>query len=195
MVTLVGYGLLFHSPLPWLAGEVLVSNTPASTADAIMVFAVEGEPYFVNTSYQKRAIDALALYQAGLAPRIFITSSKDTSVSEAEVIRALLVGQGVPPQAVTVLNETTRNTAASVQLAIATLRIHNLRKALLTSSPYTSLRIQLTWQHLAPDLMLIAPAAIDNPSRHVHWQTNERTVRAIIYEYLAIAYYWIKGWL
>lgn len=189
------YGLLFHTPLLWLAGEALVSRAPAQAADAIMVFAVEGEPAFVGASFQKRALDALALYRAGHAPRIFVSSSKDSSVSEAEIIRALLVGQGVPAQAIWVLAGKTHSTAEGVRLSADVLRQHGVRQALLLTSPYISLRAQLVWRKLAPDLTVLAQPAVDNPPPEPTWQTNLRTARAIAYEYLALAYYHWKGWV
>ena len=190
-----GYALVFHTPLPWLAGEVLVSRAAPGHADAIMVFAVEGEPTYISTSYQKRAVDALLLYRASHAPLIVISSSKDSAVSEAEVIRALLVGQGVPGDAVVLVPGTARSTAESVQLSAAVLRQRQVKQALLVTAPYTSLRAQQVWQKQAPDVLMLAQSAVDNPPVQMSWQTPLRTVRAVAYEYLAIAYYWWKGWL
>jgi uncharacterized SAM-binding protein YcdF (DUF218 family) len=186
---------VFYTPLFWLAGSVLVSRAPAQSADAILVFASEGAPSFVSVSYQKRAIDALKLYQGGHAPRIFITSSKDSSVSESEVIRALLVRQGVPTEAVSILDNTSRSMAESVKLASIVLRDSGARKALLVSTPYSSLRARLVWRNQSPDVEVIVPPAVDNPSTQVQWQTSTNVMRAVVYEYLAVAYYWFRGWL
>jgi glycosyltransferase involved in cell wall biosynthesis/uncharacterized SAM-binding protein YcdF (DUF218 family) len=195
LLLLLGYGLLFKTPLTWLAGSVLVKNSPAKSSDAIVIFALEGEPSFVSLSYPKRATDALALYQAGHARRVFITSSRESSVSESEVIRALLVKQGVPAEAVSVLESTSRSMAESVKLTATKMRLAGIRKVLLVSAPYTSLRASLVWEEQAPDIEVTVPPAIDNPPMHVQWQSNVRVIRAVVYEYLAVAYYWIKGWL
>ena len=195
LVVLLGYGLLFQTPLLWLAGGVLVSRVPAQSADAIVVFSTEGEPSFISVTYQNRAIDALAIYQGGHARRLFITSNKESSVSESEVIRALLVRNGLPTEAVHLLDNTSRSMVESVKLTANAMRAAGIGKALLVSAPYSSLRARLVWAYLAPDIEMIAPAAVDNPPMQVQWQTSIRVMRAVVYEYLAIGYYWMKGWL
>lgn len=194
-VFLLVYVLVFFTPLFWLAGSVLVSRVPAQSADAIVIFASEGAPSFVSVSYQKRAIDALTLYQGGYASRIFITSSKDSSVSESEVIKALLLRQGVPTEAVSILDNTSRSMAESVKFVAIAMRSAGVQKALLVSAPYSSLRARLVWGKQSPDIEVFAPAAVDNPSTQVQWQTSTKVMRAVVYEYLAVAFYWFKGWL
>lgn len=190
----VVYGLLFHTPLPWWVGQPLLAQGPAQAADAIMIFAIEGEADYVRSSYRKRALEALALYRAGLATRIVVSPSGDSSVSEAEVIRALLRQQGVPDAAITLVPGTARSTAESVALSAQALRQPATRQILLVTAPYSAARVRLVWRKLEPTLVVVQPAA-DPPQAHASWQSTARTLRAIAYEYVAIVYYWVRGWL
>jgi glycosyltransferase involved in cell wall biosynthesis/uncharacterized SAM-binding protein YcdF (DUF218 family) len=189
------YLLLFHTPLPWLAAQPLLAQGRPEPADAIVVFATEGDPAYVASRYQQRAVDALALYRAGHAGRILITPNQGSALSQAEVVRSLLVGQGVPAAAVEVLNGSARSTADSVQLAAQSLRAQGARSALLVTAPYTAARARLVWQHLAPDLRGLDQAAVEGPPAQPVWRSSWSTTRAVAYEYAAIAYYWLKGWI
>ena len=187
------YGALFHTPLPWWAGQPLLAHGPAQQADAIMIFAIEGEADYARSSYRKRALEALAFYRAGLAPRIVVSPSGDSSVSEAEVIRALLRQQGVPDAVIVLVPGTARSTAESVALSAQALRQPATQRILLVTAPYSAARVRLVWHKREPALVVVQPTA-DTPA-NVSWQGTARTLRAIAYEYVAIVYYWARGWL
>ena len=189
------YGALFYTPALWFAGDMLVMRDVPTTADAIVVFSGDGEPGYVNMSYQKRALDALKFYRAGYSNRIVVSSGKGHSISESEVVRALLLEHGLPSDAISINEEIPKSTCENVQLSAAKLKRDGVHKVLFVTAPYHSLRAHLVWKKLAPSLEVSTVAVVDTPSERPRWQTSHKIAKVIAYEYLAIVYYWWKGWI
>ena len=189
------YVVLFYTPVLWFAGNFLIMRAPPTPADVIVVFSGDGEPGYVNMSYQKRTRDVVSFYRAGYSSRIFVSSGKGNTISESEVVRALLLEHGVPSGAISINEEIPQSTWESVKLSVDKLKRDGARKVLFVTAPYHSLRAHLVWKKLAPDLEVATVAVTDTPSEQPHWQTSHKVAKVIAYEYLAIAYYWWKGWI
>lgn len=189
------YAVLFYTPILWFAGDLLVMRDVPTKADAIVVFSGDGEPGYVNMSYQKRTVDAVSFYRAGYSSRIILSSGKGNTISESEVVRALLLEHGVPSGAISINEEIPQSTWENVKLSIAKLKRDGARKILFVTAPYHSLRAHLVWRKLAPDMEVATVVVVDTPSEQPRWQTSYKVAKVIAYEYLAIAYYWWKGWI
>ncbi len=190
-----GYALVFHTPLAWLAARPLLAQDQATQADAVVVFATEGAPAYTMLHYPKRVGEALALYRAGLAPRIVVSSGRIATAAEADVVRALLLEQGVPTEAIVMVPGIASGTADSVRQAAVALQKLGIRRVVVVTSPYSARRVGLVWQALAPGLQVQVHAAVDAPPQTPVWRTSWRNLRVIAYEYLALAYYALKGWV
>lgn len=189
------YALIFFTPLVWWAGDRLVVRGSEKPLDAIVVFSGDGEAEYVNNSYQKRAQDALRLYRAGYGESIVISSGKGQTLSETEVIRSLLLTEGVPDSAITIVGGVPSSTQENVLLTAATLKSLGLRSALFVTAPYHSRRASLVWNRLAPEIQVVVAPAMDTPAREPVWNISGSTARVIGFEYSAIAYYWLRGWV
>ena len=195
LILAASYGVLFLTPILWFAGDMLVMRDVPTTADAIVVFSGDGEPGYVNMSYQKRALDALTFYRAGYSNRIIVSSGKGNTISESEVVRALLLEHGLPSDAISINEEIPQSTWENVQLSVTKLKRDGARKVLFVTAPYHSLRAHLVWKKLAPELKVATVSVVDTPSEQPRWQTSHKIAKVIAYEYLAIVYYWWKGWI
>lgn len=189
------YAILFYTPLLWLAGEMLVMREEPIRADAIVVFSGDGDPGYVSMSYQSRAQDALLLYRAGYSDRILLSSGKALVMSEAEVVKALLLEKGVPISAILTSGITPKSTEQNVRLSAAELNRAGYKKVNFVTAPYHSRRAHLTWKRLAPELDIHTVSVQDTPSNQIKWHTNYEIAKVIAYEYLVIVYYWWKGWI
>lgn len=69
-------------------------------ADAILVFGAGVRPEGVSLTVRTRVERAARLYDAGVAPLIFCSGGCEGALSEARVMRALLIDHGIPPAAV-----------------------------------------------------------------------------------------------
>ena len=189
------YGGLFYTPILWLAGDILVMRDAPTPADAIVVFSGDGDPGYVSMNYQNRSQDAMALYSANYSSRVLLSSGKGQVISEAEVVRALLLEHGVPSSAISVIAKVSKSTAENVQLSAAELKRKGAHKILFVTAPYHSRRAHLTWKKLAPELDISTVQVLDTPSSEPKWHTSLEMAKVISYEYLVIAYYWWRGWV
>lgn len=192
---LVGYALLFHTPVVWWVAQPLSLKDMPVRADAIVVFAGGvGESGQAGQGYQERVEHAVTLYRQGLAPLLLFSSGYRYTFKEAEVMKVLAVSLGVPPEAV-LPEELAANTRENVRLSAALLRTKGCDSALVVSSPYHMRRVSLVWRKEAPD---IAVTWTPIPYSHFfgnHSQVKLRHIQAIVHEYLGILYYWWKGWI
>jgi glycosyltransferase involved in cell wall biosynthesis/uncharacterized SAM-binding protein YcdF (DUF218 family) len=190
------YGLLFYTPLVWWAGkQLIVHHPPITTAEAIVVFSGDGEPGYVNAGYQKRAIHVLKLYQSGYGRTIILSSGKQFTMAETEVIRALLISQGVPDSAIVSTIGVPTSTFENVLLAADTLRQLDLKRVLFVTSPYHTRRAAMVWAKQAPDIQVTVVQPAYESEANDSSTLPFKTARVIGFEYMAILYYWIKGWL
>ncbi|MBI1737097.1 MAG: YdcF family protein [Candidatus Rokubacteria bacterium] len=197
VVGLVGlYVAAFHSPLVWaVAAPLKVVDTPRA-ADAIVVFAGGvGESGKAGGGYQERVKHAVDLYQAGHARRIVFSSGYVFAFREAEVMRDLAIGRGVPRDAI-VLEQWASNTRENVAFVSAVARREAWRSVLLVSSPYHMRRALLTWRREAPDVVAVA-APVPKSQFYVHDGpgATPQQIWAVVHEYAAIAAYWWNGWI
>jgi uncharacterized SAM-binding protein YcdF (DUF218 family)/glycosyltransferase involved in cell wall biosynthesis len=189
------YALAFHTPLLWVVAEPLrVVDTP-TPADAIVVFAGgAGESATAGGGYQERVRQAVDLYEAGYAPTLIFSTGFVYSFREAEVMRDLAVGLGVPQDAI-VLEERAGSTYENVVFSSEIARRQSSSRVLLVSSPYHMRRALLTWQRQAPDIDVVAtPVPGSQYYAHGNGASLEQ-FRGIAWEYAAILLYWSRGWL
>ena len=189
------YGLIFCSPLVWFAGNQLAVRHDPKVADAIVVFSGDGESSYINQSYQRRTLDAIQYFKAGYAPLIILSSGKDQTFSEVEIIRSLLINRGVPQQAIQIVGEYPRSTFENVELVKGILTVRGVKSILLITSPYHSRRALLVWKKSMPELLVSAPQVVDTPKQNLECVASIGQIKVIFYEYLAILYYGYKGWL
>src|SRR6185295_11019345 len=144
------YLLLFQTNLVWRAAEPLRLSATPERADAIVVFAGGvGETGKAGGGAVERLGQAVALYRAGYAPYMVLSSGYVYSFKEAESMRDLAIQQGVPVGAI-VLEEHATNTYENVVFSNAILKDHHSRSILLVSSPYHMRRATMVWHKLAP---------------------------------------------
>jgi uncharacterized SAM-binding protein YcdF (DUF218 family) len=189
------YLVLFHSPLVWFAGNQLAVRHDPKKVDAIVVFSGDGESSYINQSYQRRTLDAVHYFKSGYAPLIILSSGRDQTISEVELIRSLLINRHVPESSIKILNQYPRSTFENVVLVKSILKKNNINSILLITSPYHSRRALWVWRKAMPELNVLAPALVDTPNDRPQWNANIYQIKVIIYEYTAIVYYWCRGFL
>jgi glycosyltransferase involved in cell wall biosynthesis/uncharacterized SAM-binding protein YcdF (DUF218 family) len=189
------YAAVFHSPAVWFMGNVLALREPPIAADAIVVFSGNGESAYVNPGYQRRALDALRYFQAGYANALILSSGKEQTIAEVEIMRALLVSKGIPPGAIQVVDQYPSNTRENVQIARDILARRGARSILFVTAPYHSRRAAWIWRKEAPQVRVVTVEVVDTPPATPQWGATADQVKAISYEYAAIAYNWWNGWL
>ena len=72
------------------------------------------------------------------------------------------------------------------------LRKNEINKIIFITSKYHNKRAQMIWEYNYPDIKLIIPP-INNKS--IRWVQNLEKIKIICYEYLAIVYNKMRGYL
>ncbi|MFA6321092.1 MAG: ElyC/SanA/YdcF family protein [Candidatus Omnitrophota bacterium] len=194
-VSMAAYLLLFCTPFIWFVGEPLKVSSRLEKADAIVVFAGGvGESGKAGQGYEERVKYAVDLYKEGYAKYLIFSSGYVYAIKESEIMQALAVSLGVPPNAI-VLEERATNTYQNVAYSVEILRKMHMKRAIIVSSPYNMLRISLVCNKNVKDIRFMympIPYSIffgdGKIIRHSH-------IFAITHEYLGIAYYWFKGYI
>ncbi len=195
VAVVVAYLLVFQTPLLWWVAEPLrVSATPVP-ADAIVVFAGGvGESGKAGGGHLERLKQAVDLYKAGYAPSLVFSSGYVFSFKEAEVMRALAVDQGVPPDRI-VLEEEATNTHENVVFTHRIAQERHWRRILLVSSPYHMRRATMVWHKIAPEVTVVPTPPYSSQFYEHAMGASLEQVRGIIWEYAAVVSYWWHGWL
>ena len=194
-ISIATYSVVFYTPIVWFIGDQLVVRSEPKASDAIVIFSGDGEAGYINQSYQRRTLDAIHYYNSGYAPVIVLSSGRDNTFSEVEIIRALLVNRGIPMGAINIIQNYPRSTFENVTMVKKIAIDQGIKSVLLITSPYHSRRALLVWGKFAPDIAVTAAKVVDTPNEHPIWGANLNQIRVILYEYTAIAYYWWRGWL
>ena len=192
---LVGYVLVFQTPLLWtLASPLQIVDAPRK-ADVIAVFAGGvGESGRAGGGYQERVQHAANLYLGGYSSHLVFSSGFVFAFQEAEVMRDLAVALGVPPEAI-ILERQASSTYENVIYTRDIMIANNWEQLLVVSSPYHMRRAMLTWRKQAPSFQIVS-----TPVSESQYYAHERTasleqIRGIVWEYAAIVVYWWRGWL
>lgn len=189
------YIFIFYSPLVWLAGDQLAVSHDPQKVDAIVVFSGDGELGYINQSYQRRTLDAFEYFENGYASQIIISSGRDQTFSEVEIIKSLLIKRGIPEDVIFTADKYPRSTYENIILIKEILEKSNFKSILLVTSPYHSRRALWIFKKVMPELLVLAPKVIDTPSKEMEWVASLDQIKIITYEYLSIIYNYSKNQL
>jgi len=189
----VFYFLIFHSPLFWFMGEQLVVKDLPQKSDAIVVFSGDGEVSYRNLSYQKRALDAVKLFNKGLADKIFLSSGRHQTIADVDMIKLYLISKNIPKSSIYILKEYPSSTYQNVEMVKESLDKNNISSIIFITSPYHSLRSVLIWKKNAPRIKIIAPNVTSQLNRGIQWGISLKQMKVIAYEYAAIFHNWLLG--
>jgi len=190
---LVFYFLIFYSPLFWFMGEQLIIKDLPKKSDAIVVFSGDGEVDYRNSSYQKRALDAVRFYKEGYADKIFLSSGREQAIADVEMIRLYLVSKGVPELSIYILEIYPNSTHQNVIMVKENLEKNNVKSILFLTAPYHLRRALLTWKKNAPNIEVTSPNLVNSSYSGMQWGLGLDKMRVIVYEYSAIVHNWLTG--
>ena len=189
----MSYLIIFHTPLFWFMGDQLIVKDALKKTDAIVVFSGDGEADYQNLSYQERALDAIKFYDSGYADKIILSSGREQTIADVEIIKLYLTNKGVPESSIYVLDKYPDSTYKNVVMVNQILDKNDIDSILFLTAPYHSLRSVLLWKSYAPNIHLVVPKMIGSQSEDVKWSMELDNIKVILYEYMAIIYNWLKG--
>ena len=173
---LVGPGLFLDTPQP-----------APRVSDAIVVISGDEQ--------MARFGEGINLYERGFGQYlVFSGAAYDNGTSNADVMRALAVQQGVPDSAI--LEEPQgEDTWGNAVFTRDLLEQHALRSAILVTSPYHARRAKLTFDtaYAGSGIQLMVHAAPDSQWRKLSWWQQPETRRLTFTELQKLAYIFATG--
>lgn len=173
-------------------GRWLVVEDPLAKARAIAV---------LSGRMPMRALEAAKLYREGYAPEVWLTHTAEPGESlkamgipfEGEEVYSarVLIHEGVPAEAVHVLDPPIVNTADEVRVISKVLEREEQRSVILvTTKPHTR-RVRLLWRKLAPaESRAIVRAAAADPFNPRHWWRSTGDALDVVREVLGMMNAW-----
>jgi uncharacterized SAM-binding protein YcdF (DUF218 family) len=192
LLALAGGGLVLGVVIFFGVGRWLVVEDPLLKARAIVV---------LSGAMPLRAIQGAQLYREGDAPEIWLTHSTEPGATLQEMgvpfygedyyNKLVLIHEGVPPQAIHVLEPPIVNTADEIKVAAAALtRAHGEAVIIVTTKAHTR-RVRLLWQRLAAGQgRAIVRAASTDPFDPRHWWRTTSGALDVLREVLGLLNAW-----
>lgn len=153
--------------------KVWVVNDPPSHVDAIVVLG-GGE--------QSRPFRAAELYRAGLAPQILLIKNEERptdhmsiTIGSNEVNRRVLLANGVPESAITIVGENNVHNTYEESIALRDwLQSHRLTTILIPTDLFHTRRTSWIFRRaVSPAHTKVSVMAIDNGFTSSNWWTSE----------------------
>ena len=173
-------------------GSWLVVEDPLSHADVILV---------LSGRLPERAVEASRVFVAGYAEQVWI-SPPVTPVDELKAMKIaylgedfynekVLMAQGVPPDAIRILDRPAANTEAEVRQTVEELRALNYHSVIIvTSKPHTR-RVRTIWRKLVgSDPHMMVRYARDGAYDGAHWWRHTADALDVVRETLGLLNAW-----
>src|SRR5437879_2676458 len=148
-----GSGLLLALMIFFGVGRWLVAEDPLGKAKAIVA---------LSGAMPVRATEAAKLYREGYAPEVWLTHSTEPAetleemgipfVGEDQYNTLVLIHEGVPAEAIHVLESPIVNTADEIKVATSALARANGDAVILVTTKVHTRRVRLLWRRLAPEI-------------------------------------------
>ena len=183
-----GGGLILGIVVFLGVGRWLVREDPLGKARAIVV---------LGGAMPLRAIEAAKLYQQGYAPEIWLTRSPEPGetlkemgipfAGEVYYNRLVLMHEGVPPEAIHILESSIVNTADEIKvIATALAQAKDGAVILVTTKAHTR-RVRLLWRRLTPgQSRAIVRAASGDSFDPRHWWRTTSDALDVVREVLGL---------
>lgn len=188
--------VLGKNPLLRSLGGYLVTAQPLEKAEAI--FLLSGDP-------ATRAPEAARLFHEGYAPEIvFATGRVDPLYQELlregilvqreyEVSALLLCREGVPVEAMTVLDRGASSTFSELGALASYIQQRKMTTAILVTSKAHTTRSMKLMRYIVPTVKFISrPSRFDDFRIDGWWQERHQTF-AVISEYIKLVNFWFWG--
>ena len=196
LVAVGGVALILAVIIFFGLGRWLVVEDPLVKSHAIVI---------LSGAMPVRAIEAAKIYRQGYAPEIWLTHSAEPGETLEEMNipfsgedyynRLVLIHEGVPPEAIHILEPPIVNTADEIKVTAAALSRANARGInetviFVTTKAHTR-RVHLLWRRLAPgQSRAIVRAAAGDPFDPRHWWRTTSDALDVVREVLGLLNAW-----
>ena len=175
-----------------IVGKWLVVEDPLVHADVIVI---------LSGRLPERAVEAARIFKAGYADQVWISPP----VSPADELKAMdisylgedfynekvLIAQGVPPDAIRILDRPDANTEEEVRQTVQELRAMDYHSVMIVTSKAHTRRVRAIWWKLVgPEPRMSVRFAADDPYDGAHWWRHTRDALDVMRETLGLLNAW-----
>ncbi len=186
---------IFYTPLMWVLAEPLRVNNTLETADALIIFGGGlGERVNSDESFQEKLEYSIGLYKKGFAKNLVFSSNYKYFFSEAETMKLLAESKGIPKENL-IVEEKGKNTYENIGAMKELAKKNNWKKVILVSSPYHLRRAVMVWKKHIPNIEVMASPAETQYYKRPGKGIRLYQIKGIMYEYAALVYYWLQGYI
>jgi len=172
-------------------GRWLVVEDPLEKAQAIVV---------LSGRMPMRAQEAARLYNAGWAPQVWLTRSVEPAASLQEMHIAyigedffnsrVLMHEGVPSNAILILEPAINNTIDELRVITAELERSKAKTVIIVTTKAHTRRVHTLWRELSTGRRVIVRAAPNDPFAPDHWWRTTRDALDVVREVLGLLNAW-----
>jgi len=173
-------------------GRWLVVEDPLEKAQAIVV---------LSGALPLRAIEAAKLFREGYAPEVWLTYSAEPGdtlramdipfVGEDFYNSRILVHEGVPENAIHIIQRPIENTADEMTVILAALAREKNQTVIIVTTKAHTRRARLLWRKLSGGRgRAIVRAATEDPFDPAHWWRNTTDALDVVREVLGLLNVW-----
>jgi len=147
-----------------------------------------------------RAQEAARLYNAGWAPQVWLTRGVEPTASLQEMHIAyigedffnsrVLMHEGVPSNAILVLEPAINNTADELRVITAELERLNAETVIIVTTKAHTRRVRTLWRDLSAGRRAIVRAAPNDPFSPDHWWRSTSDALDVVREVLGLLNAW-----
>ena len=186
------YLLIFNSSLVWQAGNYLRYFDQPQKSQALVLFSGDGQDSYINNSYQQRALDAIYYYKEGFFKNIYISSGREQTIPETQLIEAFIINSGIPKDLIFIQKKYPDTTKKNIENVYQELKKKKINKILFLTSPFHSRRAHLIWKNYN-DIEVISVKPINDNYHKKKFNMKFKDIKIIGYEYLSILYNLFRG--
>ena len=186
------YIVLFNSPMVSILSKYLINHQNQieyKDASAVVVFSGGGNITFNSYQYKNRAIEAVIYSQNKNVKNIYLSSGRDETISDIELLKAFLLSKNTDPDKINIFEKFPVSTYENILMVGNKLKKSNQDKIIFLTTPIHTKRATLMWKKLFPEIKI----ATKENNLNLKWNYELREVSSVMYEYLAIMYNFLQG--
>lgn len=194
LIIFVSYNVIFNTNLFWKIGNNLLAYDEKKLTNNLLILSGNGDSEYFNTSYQRRYLDVRKVDKYKNFNKIFILG-RSQEIDESLILKSLLLLDGFNESEIITLNEKFSNTKENINFIEEILKANSIKKINLITSPYHTKRYRLLWDKHTENIDLIILENQNNPLKQDNKVLSLKKIKLIVYEYLAIFYNFLRGWI
>lgn len=187
------YISIFQTPAFWYLGKYLTYWDEPVNSDAIVILSGNGESNYINTGYQRRYLDVKKIVNSNNFKTIYLMGRKQ-EIEEYNILKALLIADGVENRKIKVVERTFRNTKENIRSLVEILKKDNINSINFVTAPYHTKRSKFLWDKYNAGIEVNILENIDRQKNKKWKKVTYTQLKVILYEFIAIVYNKLRGY-